>query len=407
MSSIRMAALAYIKIGAVMIATMSLARAINIADLRTRARRRLPRVVFDFLDGGAEDETTLAWNRAAFRRWALVPRILPGGGAVDLSVELFGERLPLPLIVGPTGLNGIFRHRADVLLARAAGEAGAAFALSTASTTSLEDVALAGPGPKWFQLYPWGECSLSQRLLERAAAAGYRALVVTVDGLTLGKRERDLRNDFAHELHYTPKVVLDGLAHPRWLVGVWLRGGVPRFENLVEFAPKNASARELAAFVRAQHNRAFSWADLAWLRSRWRGPFLVKGVLAVEDATRIAELGADGIIVSNHGGRQLDGAVASLDALVPIVDAIGRRLVVIVDGGVRRGAEVVKALALGARAVLLGRAPLYGLAVGGEAGVARALAILRDEAERAMFLLGCPSAAALSRAHVRDRGLRA
>ncbi|HEV8676847.1 MAG TPA: alpha-hydroxy acid oxidase [Methylomirabilota bacterium] len=385
---------------------MSLGTAINIADLRARARRRLPRVVFDYLDGGAEDETTLDGNRAAFRRWVLVPRVLPGTGSVDLSVELFGDRLPLPLIVGPTGLNGLFRRHADVLLARATGAAGAVFTLSTASNSSLEDVAATGPGIKWFQLYPWGERSLAQRLLERAAAAGYRVLVVTVDGLTIGKRERDLRHGFAHEVHYTPTVVLDGLAHPRWLIGVWLRGGVPRFENIAEFAPKNASARELTAFVRAQHNRSFSWGDLAWLRGRWRGPFLIKGLLAVEDATRAADLGADGVIVSNHGGRQLDGAIASLDALVPIVDAIGRRVVVIVDGGVRRGAEVVKALALGARAVLLGRAPLYGLAVAGEPGVARALAILREEMERAMFLLGCPSVAALSRASVRERGPR-
>ncbi len=382
---------------------MTLPTAINIADLRELARRRLPRVVFDYLDGGAEDEATLDWNLEAFRRWALVLRVLPGTGSVDLSVDLFGERLALPLIVGPTGLNGIFWHGADVLLARAAGVAGAAFTLSTPSNSSLEDVATAGAGVKWFQLYPWGERSLSQRLIERAAAAGYRALVVTVDALTIGKRERDLRNNFAHEVHYTPKVVLDGLSHPRWLVSVWLRGGVPRLENIVEFAPKNASARELTAFVRARRNLAFSWDDLAWLRGRWTGPFLIKGVLAVEDAKRAADLGADGLIASNHGGRQLDGAIASLDALVPIVDAVGSRLVVIVDGGVRRGADVVKALALGATAVLLGRAPLYGVAAAGEPGVARALAILREEAERVMFLIGCRSVATLSRSYLRER----
>lgn len=226
-----------------------------------------------------------------------MPRVLPGSGSVDLSIELFGERLALPLIVGPTGLNGIFWRRADVLLARAAGGAGAAFTLSTASNSSLEDVAAAGAGVKWFQLYPWGERSLSQRLLERAAAAGYRALVVTVDTLTIGRRERDLRNDFAHEVRYMPRIVLDGLRHPRWLVGVWLRAGVPRFENIVEFAPKNASARDLTAFVRARRNLALSWDDLAWLRSRWRGPFLIKGVLAVEDAERAADMGADGLVV--------------------------------------------------------------------------------------------------------------
>jgi len=383
---------------------MRVPRAINIADLRERARRRLPRVAFDYLDGGAEDEATLDWNREAFHRWALVPRVLPGTGSVDLSVDLFGDRLALPLIVGPTGLNGIFWPRGDVLLARAAGAAGAGFALSTASNSPLEDVAAAGPGVKWFQLYAWGERRISQRLIERAAAAGYRALVVTVDALTIGKRERDLRNDFAHQVRYTPKIVLDGLLHPRWLAGVWLRGGVPRFENVAEFAPEGASARELTDFVRALHNPAVSWEDLAWMRGRWTGPFLVKGVLAVEDAKRAADLGADGVVVSNHGGRQLDGAVATLDALVPIVDAVGDRLAVLVDGGVRRGADVVKALALGARAVLVGRAPLYGLAVAGEPGAARALAILRDEVERVMFFLGCRRAAALSRAYLAERG---
>jgi len=382
---------------------VSLGTAINIADLRELAHRRLPRVVFDYLDGGAEDETTLDWNREAFRRWGFVPRILAGSGNGDLSVDLFGERPKLPLIVGPTGLNGIFRHRADVLLARAAGAAGAVFVLSTASNSSLEDVAAAAEGVKWFQLYPWGERSLSQRLVERAKAAGYRALVVTVDTLTLGKRERDLRNDFSHEVHYTPKVILDGLRHPGWLAGVWLRGGVPRFENVAEFAPPGAGARELTAFVRARRNLTFSWDDLAWLRRLWTGPFLVKGVLAVEDAQKAADLGADGVIVSNHGGRQLDGAIASLDALVPIVDVVGDRLAVIVDGGVRRGADVIKALALGARAVGLGRAPLYGLAAAGEPGAARALAILREEMARVMFFLGCPAVARLSRAHLQER----
>jgi (S)-mandelate dehydrogenase len=384
---------------------MNASSAINIADLRDLARRRLPRVVFDYLDGGAEDETTIAWNREAFGRWALVPRILPGVASIDLSADLFGERLGLPLIVGPTGLNGIFWPRADVLLARAAGAAGAAFTLSTASNSSLEDVAAAGPGVRWFQLYAWGERSVWARLLERAAAAGYRALLVTVDTLAIGKRERDLRNDFAHQVRYSARVVLDGLRHPRWLVGTWLRGGVPRFENWAEFAPKGADARQLTALVRARRSPDLSWDDLAWLRERWRGPFLIKGVLAVEDAKQAADMGADGVVVSNHGGRQLDGAIATLDALVPIVDAAGDRLAVILDGGVRRGGDVLKALALGARAVLLGRAPLYGVAASGEPGAARALAILRDEMERAMLLLGCRSVAALSRAHVRERPL--
>jgi (S)-mandelate dehydrogenase len=264
----------------------------------------------------------------------------------------------------------------------------------------MEDVAAAGPGVRWFQLYAWGEQKIWGRLLERAAAAGYRALVITVDTLAMGKRERDLRNDFAHQVRYTTKVVLDGLRHPRWLAGTWLRGGVPRFENWVEFAPEDADARQLTDYVRANRNPALSWDDLAWLRDHWRGPFLIKGVLAAEDAERAVAMGADGVVVSNHGGRQLDASIATLDALVPIVDAAGDRLVVILDGGVRRGTDVVKALALGARAVLLGRAPLYGVAAAGEPGAARALAILRDEMERAMLLMACRDIAALSRAHL-------
>lgn len=374
---------------------MNIENAINIADLRRAARARLPRIVFEYLEGGAEDEITLARNRAAFEQVAFVPRIIAGHAKPDLSVTLFGDRLALPIVVGPTGLNGIFWRGADLALARAAERMGAAFTLGTASNESIEAVGSGAGGVKWFQLYPWGDSSLWQRLLDRAAAAGFRALVVTVDTLVAGNRERDRRNRFAHDVTITPSTVLDGLLHPRWLFGVWLRG-VPRFENLLEFVGESASAHEVAAFTRAARHPDLSWVDLATIRRMWKGPFLIKGVLAAEDATRAIGIGVDGIVVSNHGGRQLDGATTTFDALPSIVQAAGDRLTVLMDGGVRRGADVVKALALGAKAVLLGRAPLYGVAAGGEAGAARALQILGEETARVMSLIGCGAVGTLS-----------
>jgi (S)-mandelate dehydrogenase len=239
-------------------------------------------------------------------------------------------------------------------------------------------------------------------LIERAQDAGYRALIVTVDSLVAGNRERDRRNHFAHHVRYTPRVVLDGLMHPGWLASVWLRGGVPRFENIVEFVGPGASAADLANYIRKMRNPDFSWDDLAWIRARWRGPLLLKGVLSPEDARRAFDAGAEGIVVSNHGGRQLDGAIATLDALPPIVDAVGDSMTVLIDGGFRRGADVVKALALGAKAVVFGRAPLYGVAAAGEAGVDRALGILREETHRVLTLLGCPNLQALSRECLRE-----
>jgi (S)-mandelate dehydrogenase len=375
---------------------MNVATALSIADLRELARRRLPGVVFDYLDGGAEDEITLRWNRRAFRRYAFVPRVASGSGSPDLSITLFGEKLKVPLIVGPTGLNGIICHDADLALARAAERAGAAFALSTAANVAMESLAASAGGVRWFQLYPLGDRKVWSRLIERAQGAGYRALVVTIDSLVPGNRERDRRNHFTHRIRYTPRVVLDGLTHPRWLLGVWLRGGASRLGNIVEFARPGASAAELADYIRKMRNPDLSWDDLAWIRTQWRGAFIVKGVLSPQDAQRAAAMGADGIVVSNHGGRQLDGAIATLDALPQIVAAVGAGMTVLMDGGFRRGADVVTALALGAKAVLLGRAPLYGIAAAGEQGADRALEILREETHRVLALMGCPGIEALS-----------
>ena len=381
---------------------MPLDSALNIDDLRTLARRRLPRVIFDYLERGSEDEYTYHRNRAAFGRFALVPKIVSGHKTRDLSVTLFGDRLESPWIIGPTGLNGIFWRDADVALARAAARVGAVFTLGTAASTRIETLAPASAGVKWFQLYPWSDRKLWGRLMQRAKEAGFRALVVTVDTVMPGNREHDRRNHFAHTVRYTPKVILDGLLHPRWLAGVWLNGPKPRTENVVEFVGPDPSPAELAAFSRRARNADLSWADLEWMRANWDGPFLVKGVMHAADARRAANMGCDGIVVSNHGGRQLDYAISTIEALPPIVDAVGHRMTVIVDGGFRRGADAVKALALGARAVLLGRAPLYGLSAAGEAGADRALAILNDETARVLALIGCGSVRELSRDFVQD-----
>ena len=379
----------------------AIARAINIADLARLAKARLPGVIFDFLDGGAEQEATLRDNRAAFERYRLRPAMLSGHATRDLSVTLFGHRLSAPFLIGPTGLNGIFWTDADLALARAAAAEGVCFTLSSPANNALEQVAgEGGDGIKFFQLYCWDQRPLWARQIERAQAAGYKALIVTVDSVVNGKRERDLRNRFSHEVKITPRVVWDGLTHPRWLASVWLRRGMPRMENIAPFLPQGASAHELVEFTRSRRNLSLNWADIAWMRTQWRGPLLVKGLLTAEDAKRAQAAGCDGVVVSNHGGRQLDGAAASIDVLSEVVAAVGGSMTILIDSGFRRGSDIVKALALGADGVLLGRATLYGVAAGGQQGAARALAILRDETDRVMTLLGCGSVAELNADHI-------
>ncbi|MDR5836050.1 alpha-hydroxy acid oxidase [Caballeronia sp. LZ034LL] len=375
----------------------------NIDGWRARAKRRLPSVVFDYLEGGAEDEATLRANREAFRRYRFVPDLLPGSPVSSTAVDWFGEQLAVPFVVGPTGLNGIFWPDADLALAKAAHGAGAAFALSSASNVSIEAAAAAAAasnGPRWFQLYPWGDRGLSERLMERARAAGYTTLIVTVDALLSGKRERDLRNGFAHELRTTPRSVWQGMTRPRWLFSTWLPHGMPGFENLREFAGPRATPAQLAAFVRDRKNPSFAWDDVAYFRQRWDGPLAVKGVLCEGDAKRAQQIGADAIVVSNHGGRQLDGAIDTLRALERIAECNEGRMKLLVDGGFRRGTDIVKALALGADAVMLGRAPLYGVAADGQSGAAGVLDILRDEMRRTLGLLGCTAPDQLMRSHL-------
>jgi len=379
---------------------MNLASAVNIADLRALARRRLPRVIFDFLDGGAEDEITLHANCEGFGRYRFRPRLLTANAKRDLSIDLFGQKLSLPFMIAPTGLNGIHWRHADIALASAAAKAGTGFALSTASTDSIEDVGAATSGTKWFQLYPWADRPFCSRMLERAKASGYRTLLVTVDSVTAGRRERDVRHRFSHEVTLTPSVVLDGLMHPDWLFKVWFAGGgMPKIVNVAEFLPPGAGAAEMAEFTRMRRNPMLNWDDMTFIKKAWGGPMLVKGVLTAEDTRLALDHGADGVVVSNHGGRQLDGSLATIEALPEIVDAAGDA-VVMIDGGFRRGSDIVKALALGAKGVLVGRATLYGVAAAGEAGAARAIDILRIEVDRVLALLGCRGISELGPRHV-------
>ncbi|MBU4611170.1 alpha-hydroxy-acid oxidizing protein [Achromobacter sp. GG226] len=355
----------------------------NIADLRERARRRLPRMVFEYLDGGAEDEVTLRANRAAFEAIRLRPRLLKDTAQRQQSVELLGETWRSPMAVAPVGLAGVFWPRADVLVAKAAAEAGVPYILSTASSATLEDVAREAGGNLWFQLYVISR-ALADGLVDRALAAGYRTLVLTIDVPVSGYRERDLRNGFSQPFRITPRTALDVARHPAWALQM-LRHGAPQLANLASVDATDADSQ--AALLKRQMDASYDWTALARLRERWPHRLLVKGVLHPDDARDAFALGVDGVILSNHGGRQLDGAVSALDVL-PEVVAVAQGRPVLIDGGVRRGVDIVKARALGADAVLVGRAVQYGVAAAGQAGAARALAMLREEVDRVMALSG-------------------
>ncbi len=367
----------------------ALARAVSIEDLRRLARRRLPRLVFEFIDGGAEDELTLAENRAAFERLRLVPRVLIDVSAPDLSAEILGRASAAPFVIAPMGSCTLAWPGADLALARAAAAHGIPFVLSTMATIGIEELAQAVPGRLWFQLYVLRHPEANASLVARADAAGYEALVVTVDLPAGGKRERDLRNGIAIPLRMRGRHLIEGATHPRWALGM-LRGGFPEFVNVRGLLGDESAGLTIAARVGQNLDAAFDFDDLARLRERWPRKLVVKGVLHPGDAARMASLGVDAVWVSNHGGRQLDGAVAAADALPRVVAALQGRAEVLVDSGVRRGVDALKARALGASAVGIGRAALYGAAAGGEAGVRRALEILTGELTLAMKLAGTP-----------------
>ena len=373
----------------------------TVEDVRRIARRRLPRLAFDFIDGGADGEVTLRANAEAFERRTLRPRQLVGVQTRDLHTTVLGVPVQMPVLIAPTGMSLLAGAGGDIAGARAASRAGIVFSLSTMSSNSIEEVAQAASGPLWFQLYLWRQRDVAERLIDRAQAAGYRALVVTVDVPLVGNRVRDLHNGFKMPPRIEPRTALDMLRHPRWLVHA---PSAITFRNLVDSTADTATGPMAHAKLVNDllSNPGATWDDLLWLRERWRGPLAIKGILTADDAERAALAGVDGIIVSNHGGRQLDGTAATLDALEEVVDAVGGRIEVLVDGGVRRGTDVVKALALGARACLIGRPWLFGLAANGEQGVFTVLEILRAEIDRTLALLGRPSIE-IGRASCRER----
>lgn len=371
---------------------MGFEQAVNIDELRQIAKRRLPRFVFDYVDGGSEDERTLAGNRAAFERLRWRPRTLVDVSARSTATTLLGRPAQMPAIVGPTGLNGLDWRDGDLALARATAAAGLPFAMSTVCMSYIEDIAREASSGLWLQAYVFRERAITDRLLERAAAAGCDALILTSDFPVAGKRERDLRSGLLPKQRFTLATKLDMLRHPRWLATVATRR--PRFVNVER---ELGAGRNVNEFVgHDMFDPSLDWGDLARFREQWQGKLLLKGVLRADDAERAARLGVDGLILSNHGGRQLDAAISGMEVLPEVVAAVGRQVAVMVDGGVRRGADIARAVALGAAGVMLGRAPLYGLAAGGEAGAAHALAILRDELDRTLALTGCRSVADLT-----------
>jgi (S)-mandelate dehydrogenase len=364
-----------------------LSRAVSIEDLRRMAQRRLPRSVFDFFDGGAEDETTLRGNRAAFERVRLLPKVLVDVRQVDTGVELFGVRANLPMAIAPTGAIGAGRNGADLMLARAARAAGIPYTLATPATNSIEEIADQAGGRLWFQLYLLKNREMRMQLVRRAHAAGYEALLVTVDLTVGGKRERDLRNDFAAPFRPTWRNSRDVLLKPAWLLDM-ARHGIPEMKNLEGLVRSSTRMTDVAASIGRELDASFDWEQLKALRDAWPRKLLLKGIVRPDDAERAAAAGCDGVVVSNHGGRQLDGALATLEALPAVARAVGSKITVLLDGGVRRGVDIVKARALGARAVLTGRATLFGAMAGGEAGAKRAIDILGGEFERALMLCG-------------------
>ena len=379
----------------------ALSHAVNIHDLRRLAKRRLPRVVFDYIDGGADGEVTLRANCRAFEEVVFRPRSAVAVPSCDIRVRVLGTELALPLVLGPVGSSRLFWPRGEAVAARAAGEAGTAYVLSTLSGTRLEEVSAASPGPCWYQVYLCGGRDVAHGAIERARAAGYTALVVTIDTPVAGLRERDIRNGTKELLSRNPWTMLPWLpqllVRPRWLVDVMLDGGLMTFPNIM-LPDGPMGYADVGAALEAS---AVCWDDLQWIRDNWDGPLVIKGVHTSDDARRAVDAGAQAIVISNHGGRQLDGVAATLRVLPEVVESVGGRVEILLDGGIRRGSDVVKALCLGAKAVLVGRAYAYGLGAGGEAGVARVIAILRADVLRTLKLLGCASVSALDQSYVK------
>jgi L-lactate dehydrogenase (cytochrome) len=363
----------------------------SIDDLRCLSERVLPRPIFDYMDGGAEDEFALRRSVSAFDNLDLLPRMLVDVSRISTEVEVFGKRIPFPIMLAPTGLTRLFHKDAELAVATAASAVGLPYCLSTMGTTTIEEFARATSAPKLFQIYIFKDRGLTEEFVERARACAYNGLVLTVDTVVTGKRRRDLANGLSLPPRLTFRSWLDFAAKPRWSLPA-LFGRKFEFVN-VSHRVKGVSggSTSLQAYVASQFDRTLTWRDVEWLAGKWSGPLAIKGILTPEDARQAVECGADTVMVSNHGGRQLETAAAPIEQIAPIAEAVAGRARIICDGGVRRGTHILKALALGADACSIGRSYLYGLAAGGAAGVSHALRLLTEELERSMILAGVAS----------------
>ena len=378
-----------------------LSRCHSIADLRRAARRRLPKAVFGYMDGAAEDEVTLRRNQADFGRYELLPRFLVDVGNIDLSTRALGADLGVPFVLAPTGMSRLFHHTGEKSVARAAEKARTLYSLSSVATTSIEDIAGTCSGPKMLQLYVWRDRGILKDFIQRAKASGYTALCLTVDLPQAGQRERDLKSGFTVPPQIRLSNLLDTMLRPDWLLD-FLTSPRMKLENVLAYTDAAQNLFSVIEYTTAQFDPTLTWDDMAWMIDEWGGPFAIKGILTVDDARRAVETGVSAVILSNHGGRQLDHAPSPVSVLPEVADALGDRVEIILDGGVRRGADAIKALCLGATAVMVGRAYLFGLGAGGEAGVDRALELLTGEIKRNMALLGCPSVQQLGSQYVRE-----
>jgi (S)-mandelate dehydrogenase len=376
--------------------------AASIADLKRLARRRIPRAVFDFIDGGAEDEITLERNLSDLRELSLIPRYLRDVAQRDLSTFILGRPAALPLIVAPTGLAALAWPRADVAIARAAAQHGIPVIISTSSSMRMEDIVAGAPGARaWFQVYIYRDRQLVESLVQRATAAGIEALVLTIDTPMLGNRERDGRNRFTVPLLPTARLIWDVLRCLPWTLSM-ARHGAPRMQNFVDYGHGN-TVTSLMQLMTGNMDASVTWDEIAWLRERWPGKLVIKGILAPEDAALAVSHGVEALIISNHGGRQLDTAPSTVSMLPEIAAVVGGRCEILIDGGIRRGSDMAKVVALGARAAMVGRPMLYGAAAGGEVGALKALDVLKAEYDRCLALIGRASTATLGPDAVRSR----